>query len=461
MGNSNGTFQTAVNYNSGADYPASVAIADVNGDGKLDVLVANGSTLHNNLPGAVGVLLGNGDGTLQPVVIYDLGGGQDSGYATSLAVADLNGDGKLDVAVSQVGYGVDVLLGNGDGTFQTAVLFSSGVGPGASVAVADVNGDGLPDILVTFPCGNNNPCPDPGMVGVLINTSSTAILSATTLTFAPQAPGTSSSPQTVTLTNLAVAALTLSGITIGGSDATGFSQTNNCPSTLAQNASCQIKVTFTPTAGGGQTASLNVSDSSHGSPQSVALSGTGQDFSLGITPGSTTVTPGQAGNYTMTVTPLNSFSQKVALTCSGAPAQSTCMVSPSSVTLNGTSNVTASIAVVTSGASARLSYPGGASRFGLLALWLAPLSFGLVVLTGSGGGQSRTRLLRILLLVCMFAFGAGISSCGGGGGNNGGGGSGGGGSATPPGNYVFSLTGTFTSGGVTLTHTVKTTLVAQ
>jgi FG-GAP-like repeat len=460
LGNEDGTFQTAVIYNALGDYPNSVAIADLNGDGKLDVVLADtGTGDHDDNPGAATVLLGNGDGTLQPGVIYPLGPTDYSGgYASSVAVADVNGDGKLDLVVGGEP-GANVFLGNGDGIFQTVVTFSSGGLNPASVALADVNGDGLTDILVTNECGITD-CPYAGSVAVLINTGTTAVLSPANLTFAPQAPGTSSSPQTVTLTNIATAALTLSGITFSGADATGFSQTNNCPSALAQNASCQIKVTFIPTAGGGQTASLRVSDSAHGSPQTVALSGTGQDFSLGITPGSTTVTPGQAGNYTMTVTPVSGFSQKVALTCSGAPAQSTCMVSPSSVTLNGTSNATASVGVVTSGTTAGLKYPGGDSPSGLLALCLAPFSFGLVVLTKAGGVRGRTRLLRILVLVCMFAVGAGISSCGGGGGNSGGGG-GGGGSGTPPGSYVLSLTGSYTSGGVTLTHTVKTTLVVQ
>ena len=225
-----------------------------------------------------------------------------------------------------------------------------------------MNGDGGSDVVV----GNNS------TVGVLINTGTTAQLSPTSLNFAPQAPGTNSSPQTVTLTNIGIAVLTLSSISISGTDATGFAETNNCPSALATNASCQIKVTSVPNAAGAQTATLNITDSAPGSPQTVALTGTGQDFSLAASPNSTTVTPGQAGNYTVTVSPLNGFSQKVALSCSGAPAQSTCTVSPGSVTLNGTANATANVAVVTAGFAARLAHP---SLYPLadnrLALWLA------------------------------------------------------------------------------------------
>ena len=454
FGHGDGTLQTAVNYSSGADVPMAIAVADVNGDGKLDVLVSNQGTDDLHLNGAVGVLLGNGDGTFQPPVIYDAGGVGTAG----LAVADVNGDGELDVVVTdklgscQTGSTVAVLLGNGDGTFQAAAGFCFTGSLPTSVAAADVNGDGRADLIATNNFGTTSGI---SVVGVLINTGTTVVLSPPSLNFAPQAPGTSSSPQTVTLTNRGIAALTLSGITISGANAAGFTQTNNCPSALAVNASCQIKVTSVPQSPGSQNASLNVADNAPDSPQTVALTGIGQDFSLAVAPGTTSVTPGQAGNYTVTVSPLSGFSQKVTLTCSGAPPQSTCTLNPSSVTLNGSSNATANIAVATSGTSAELIYPGRTSPPGLLALWLAPLSLGLVVLGRPDGGQGGTRLLRVLALVCLFAVGFSVSSCGGGGSSKGGG------SGTPTGTYVVSVTGTFSSGSAELTHTAKFTLVVQ
>jgi hypothetical protein len=453
LGNGDGTLQTAVTYSSGADVPVAIAVADVNGDGKLDVLVSNQGTDDLHLNGAVGVLLGNGDGTFQPPVIYDAGGVGTAG----LAVADVNGDGELDVVVTdklgscQTGSTVAVLLGNGDGTFQAAAGFCFTGSLPTSVAAADVNGDGRPDLIATNNFGTTSGI---SVVGVLINTGTTVILSPASLKFAPQAPGTSSSPQTVTMTNKGTAALTLSGITLSGANAPGFTQTNNCPSALAVNASCQINVTSVPQVAGSQTASLNVSDNAPDSPQTVALTGIGQDFLFTVAPGTTTVNPGQAGNYTVTVSPLSGFSQMVALTCSGAPPQSTCTVSPSSVTLNGSGNATANIAVVTSGTSAGLIYPGSAPPSRLLALWLAPLSLGLVMLGRADGNRRRTRLFRVLALICLCVVGLGFSSCGGGGSN-------GGGSGTPTGNYVVSVTGTYTAGPVTLTHTAKTTLVVQ
>src|SRR5208282_5514216 len=145
LGNGDGTFQPATEYPSGDQYPDSLAIADLRGDGKLDVVAA--SMFSSNAD----VLLGNGDGTLQPVVTYGSGGSSDD-WRGGVAVADVNRDGKPDLVVVASGSGdVGVLLGNGDGTFQTAQTYGSGCEPWA-VAVADVNNDGLPDLLVANAC---------------------------------------------------------------------------------------------------------------------------------------------------------------------------------------------------------------------------------------------------------------------------------------------------------------------
>lgn len=141
LGNGDGTFQPAVAYASGGYQTRSVAVADVNGDGKLDLLV----TSCCGASGVVGVLLGNGDGSFQPVVTYASGGND----ALTVVVADVNRDGKPDLVVAnENSVDVGVLLGNGDGTFQTATTYpAGGLDNTSSVAVADVNGDGTPDLL--------------------------------------------------------------------------------------------------------------------------------------------------------------------------------------------------------------------------------------------------------------------------------------------------------------------------
>src|SRR5205823_3613567 len=140
LGNGDGTFQSARNFDA-YRYPSSVAVADVNGDGHPDLAVANAASNLN--AGIVSVLLGNGDGTFQLFRTFDAG--QDPSFVT---VADVNGDGRPDLAVAnELSANVSVLLGNGDGTFQGARTFDVGQLP-RSVAVADVNGDGRPDLAV-------------------------------------------------------------------------------------------------------------------------------------------------------------------------------------------------------------------------------------------------------------------------------------------------------------------------
>ena len=100
----------------GRHEPQSVAVGDFNGDGRADLAVANDSS--NN----VSVLLGNGNGTFQTAVNYGAGRGP-----SSVAVGDFNGDGKADLAVANYSGGnVSVLLGNGNGTFQAAVNYWGG-----------------------------------------------------------------------------------------------------------------------------------------------------------------------------------------------------------------------------------------------------------------------------------------------------------------------------------------------
>jgi VCBS repeat protein/ASPM-SPD-2-Hydin domain-containing protein/FG-GAP repeat protein len=136
LGNGNGTFQPAVNYPAGTN-PDSVAVGDFNGDGKLDLIVANHDS--NN----ISILLGNGDGTFQAAVNYPAGTSP-----TSVAVGDFNGDGKLDLIVANHdSNNISILLGNGDGTFQAPLDFSVASAP-HSVAVGDFNGDGKLDLAV-------------------------------------------------------------------------------------------------------------------------------------------------------------------------------------------------------------------------------------------------------------------------------------------------------------------------
>jgi hypothetical protein len=162
LGNGDGTFQAAAAISGGS---SGLAIADVNGDGKLDLIALGLGTCYITCTdGSVSVLLGNGNGTFQSAVPYDSGGVSPF----SVAVADVNGDGKPDLLVANSG-NVSVLLGNGDGSFQAALVYGSGGRAADSVAVADVNGDGKPDLLVANYCGITGYCgATSGALGVLL-----------------------------------------------------------------------------------------------------------------------------------------------------------------------------------------------------------------------------------------------------------------------------------------------------
>ncbi|CAF4542922.1 unnamed protein product [Rotaria socialis] len=140
INNGNGIFAAQVTYSSG-NGPNCVVVVDVNGDGKVDIIVANYNA--NN----VGVLINAGNGTFIAQVTYSTGGGSNPAF---LAAADVNGDGKIDITVANYGASnVGVLINNGNGTFAAQVTYSTGGSSNPNcVVAADVNKDGKVDIIV-------------------------------------------------------------------------------------------------------------------------------------------------------------------------------------------------------------------------------------------------------------------------------------------------------------------------
>ena len=172
LGNGDGTFQAAQTYATAGFNPEFVAVGDVNLDGRQDLAVAqSGST-----PSLVSVLLGNGDGSFQPARIFATGQG-----SLSVAIGDVNGDGRPDlVAANYYSNDVSVLLGNGDGTFQAAQSFpTAGMNP-VTVAVGDFNGDGRPDLAVTNGA-NTTSGAVPGNLAVLLGNGDGTFQAARTI----------------------------------------------------------------------------------------------------------------------------------------------------------------------------------------------------------------------------------------------------------------------------------------
>jgi hypothetical protein len=195
IGHGNGTFAPPLVFKaSGAGFtPSSLAVADVNGDGKLDLVINSISFLDSDAF-QVGVLLGSGDGTFQGPILAPA----QPGGSGDLALGDFNGDGRMDAAVAdQLGAStgdLSVFFGNGDGSFQPNLrldLLTGGNDP-SGVAAADLNGDGLVDLVAANSSSST--------VGVLLNTSTAPAPAATTTTTLGTSAPTAVFGQTVLLT---------------------------------------------------------------------------------------------------------------------------------------------------------------------------------------------------------------------------------------------------------------------
>lgn len=253
LGNGDGTF-TPDGFYPVLSEPESVVVGDFNGDNNADLAVGN-------LYEGISVLLGKGDGTFRKAVNHR------SPAPISVIAVDLDGDGKLDLAAADVSEGagsagVNVLKGNGDGTFQPRVFYPAGVDI-VSVAAGDFNGDHQPDLVVA----ENRY----GEIITLLNTGVTSFSPTTPIRFPAQLLNTTSAAQSVTLTNTGAAALTISSVTVRAP----FSSTNTCGKSLAVGASCDFSVTLKPTAMGAANGLLNIVDSASSKPQVIELIGAG------------------------------------------------------------------------------------------------------------------------------------------------------------------------------------------
>jgi hypothetical protein len=428
-----------------------VAVTDLNGDGKPDLVVANCAASSLGCGGSdgggdgfVGILINTG---LTPTATTLTSSPNPSSFGQTVTFTA--------TATAQLGFHQGTPTGTVtfyDGTTDIGV--STLDGGGVASLTTSTLAVGTQSITATYN-GDVNFAPSTSAVLGQVVQGAIAVLSPTSLSFPNENVGTASGAQVSTLMNTGNAALAVSSIGVVESGTADFAESNTCGASVAAGASCQITVTFKPAASGTRSAAISVADNAPGSPQTASLNGIGEDFSLAPSgSASATITPGQTATYTIVVTPGGGFDQTVDLSCTGAPADSTCSVA-SSVTLDGVNPSMATVSVTTDGAMG-LARPFGQKQKGTFAAWSGSIGFvGLCLLLKRRRREAKRpwRVLGLMSL-CVFSMGISLSGCGGGGTTNGSGSGG-----VQPGTYTLVVTGT--SGAAKLTNKTSLTLIVQ
>jgi hypothetical protein len=358
LGNGDGTFQAPVSYATAVN-PSSIVVGDFNKDGNLDLAVVN------NGSGTVSILLGNGDGTFQ--ARQDFGPVGTAALTSSLAVADFNGDGNLDLAVATNTTNIAIFLGKGDGTFQAGQLYSVGTHDPSLVAAGDFYAEGKIDLAVAFSAADNfvllrgngdgtfqSPELDfPGWstqgavalaadnfgsagglglaelfqpIGTSLSTNSVYVilnkpvisLFPASLVFQPQQIGMTSPPEIVTVYNPSSTELIISRI-----DKTGdFAETDTCTTApVLPGGNCIITGSFTPTASGLRAGTFILTTNAGAGQQMIILSSTQESTLTSLSSSTNPSIYGQSITLTASVTPTQGGSAMgtVTFTDGGSP----------------------------------------------------------------------------------------------------------------------------------------------
>lgn len=295
------------------NFPAYMVAADFNGDGKVDLAVANGNfvsiflnsagsfsshvdinmnaqptwlataSLRKNgimdlvavFNSSLAVLLGKGNGTFAAPVFYNF---QTQAVSTAVTIADMNADGILDLVVSNYGESTAaIMLGKGDGSFLplsryeiTCATCGGGTASPQAVVAADFNGDGFEDLATVNSSSTYT---------VYLNTPAAAVWHSS-LTFPTLQLGQTGTAQMGTLYSSGVASLTPK-VTVSPAD---YATTSTCPVAMATGSSCAVTVTFSPKDINARAGGITFADAATETPQKITLTGTGSEVNVNPSP---------------------------------------------------------------------------------------------------------------------------------------------------------------------------------
>jgi large repetitive protein len=297
-----------------------------------------------------------------------------------------------------------VTLMDGASSLATLLLNASGTASYSTTALAV----GSHSITAVYAGDSNNSASTSTPVAItVIAPAPVASLAPTSLSFA-SVVGTTTTGQPIALTNIGNAPLNITSISIAGSGAGSFTQTNTCGTALAAGTNCTIAVTFTPGSVGTFSATLSVADNASGAPQTVTLSGTGTpapSFTLSTTASTQSVKSGGTAIYTITATPQNgAFNNAVVFTVSGLPPGATATFQPSTLT-PGSAPASTQLTIQTAAATAQGN---------TVPLW--PAAGPVLALIGIGflPGKRRQRWLTLGFLFLAALGALTMGGCGGG-----------------------------------------------
>jgi hypothetical protein len=283
-----------------------------------------------------------------------------------------------------------------------------------------------------------------------------ASLNQSTVLFTSLLVGQSSTAQAITLTNTGNAPLNLTSIAAAASSGASktFTQTNTCGTALGPNLSCTITPAFSPSAVGSFSGTVTVTSNATNSPQVISLSGAAADFSFQTATGgstSVTITAGQPAIYNLQIQG-NQLNGSITLSCSGAPPQSSCTVSPTGASFTpGAAPIPLQVQVATRLRTSTSTFEtplrlGGQHQSAMLiVLSLSLVSFVALFCFKQRGLRYGVGVFAILAALTILP-------CCGGGGTGGGGNTG-----TPAGTYTITVTGQINNG----TRTIALTLVVK